>query len=116
MNEYEAWSTARWSRKKAAIVGLVALIPPLVYVIGTWNHPGHGRPFMFSNLWGPDSSHSTVGLILIFTGMIFSPMMAAGLGVWLAQQKGSAGIGWFLFVVGLGLLVINLMTRQPYAG
>lgn len=116
MSEYEPVSTFGWSQRKTAIVGLVALLPPLVYVIGTWGHPGHGRPFMFSNLWGPDSSHSTVGLILIFTGMIFSSMLSAGLGIWLAQRAGSRRIGWFLFVVGLALLVISLMTRQPYSG
>ena len=113
MNEYEPVSTARWSAKRAKVIGLIALLPPLVYAIGTWNHPGHGRPFMFSNLWGPESSHSTVGLLLLFSGMIFSPMLAAGLGIWLAQRSGPQKIGWLLFVAGLALLVLNLMTRQP---
>ena len=116
MNEFDALATRGWSVGKLKVVGLLALVLPTLYVVGIWNHPGHGPPYMFSNLWGPESSHTTVGLFLVFTGMIFSPMIAAGLGIWLMRRSGSAIFGWFLFVAGLGLLVINLLTRQPYAG
>ena len=94
--------------------GILALFPPVLYAAGTALSTGYGRPFMITFLYGPGSNHTTIGLLLLLFGKILCPIAAAVIGARLLR-RGERLVGWTLFVAGLGLLLLGLATRQPYA-
>lgn len=97
-------------------LGSILLLPPIAYVIGGWDFPGFGPPFMITFLYGPGSNHSTIGLVLLLVGKILCPLAAAALGAREGVRRRSAAgrrIGWSLGLAGSILLLVNLATRQP---
>lgn len=95
-------------------VTLLLLVPPLVYTVAGFSTTGFGQPFMLSYLYGPDSSHTTIGLLILLFAKAVCPVAAAVLGIALAKGGSRVG-GVVIIVVAVGLLMLNLATRQPYS-
>jgi len=94
--------------------GILALFPAVLYAAGTALSTGYGRPFMITFLYGPGSNHTTIGLLLLLFGKILCPLAASVIGLRLVR-RGDRLVGWILLLAGLGLLLLGLATRQPYA-
>ena len=101
---------------RPAALGFLALMPALAYAVGTAASTGYGPPFAIAYLYGPTSSHTTIGLALLFFGKILCPLAAAAIGVAGLRRGRSRAVAWTLIVAGVALLVLGLATRMPYAG
>jgi len=97
------------SERALTVAGFAALAPAALYALAS----EHGRPFMLSFLYGPDSNHSTVGLLLLTLGLIVSPLLALGVAWRLGRRRRSLALA--LGVLALLLLAAGLTAQQPYS-
>jgi len=96
--------------RKNLKLGIVALVPPSFYAAVT----DHGPPFMMSSLFGPNSNHSVIGLVILFVALILCPLAAMGLGLELWRSRRQLS-GTLLILSGLVLLIASLTITQPYS-
>jgi len=90
------------------VAGPLALLPPTAYALAS----EHGRPFMLGFLFGPDSNHSLVGLVLLAVCLVACPVFAFAAGWRLRRGRRRLALG--LMLAALALLTAGLTTRQPY--
>ncbi len=92
-------------------LGLLALVPPLLYLIITGLKTWLGMPSLFNMIIQPLET-SSLGVLVISISAIWCPLLSVTLGAVKSFQGKDRLVSSILFVAGTILTIANLATRQ----